>query len=312
MELFVFTRRFILPAFVLSIALGAMRSDLYQWEPQHYSDGMVFSKNAATTKGSAASFNKRSDVTFVVHLTGEMGNHLYYLAHGLGLVKMARAEYGIDAQLVLKQQSKGNRGRRVISKAIITEKQLKQCFPNLRPFDFGLGNSPEYMERVGQQENWTIANMTVLKGVDRGGEDLRSAMEHIQVLSRSPTRSSLPLDANLSLPLIDITIFFLTSTEKDTLIDKYFDEIREFLVFDENACCREVPRHNETVLVSLMSKPRPYYVALGCLPNVSSFDCDASSTIETFWMSLVRIIGTRLWDLRNSVPVKSPMSYLPT
>jgi hypothetical protein len=69
---------------------------------------MVFSKNATTTKGSGAYFNKSSDVPFVVHLGGEMGNHLYCLAHGLGLVEMARAEYGIDAQLVLKQRTHHN------------------------------------------------------------------------------------------------------------------------------------------------------------------------------------------------------------
>jgi hypothetical protein len=64
---------------------------------------MVFSKYATTTKDSAPYFNKRSDVSFVVHLgRGEMGNHLYFLANDLGLVEMARAEYGIDAQLVLK------------------------------------------------------------------------------------------------------------------------------------------------------------------------------------------------------------------
>jgi hypothetical protein len=106
-------------------------------------------------------------------------------------------------------------------------------------------------------------------GVDRDEEDLRSAMEHIQFLSRSPTRLSLPLDANLSLPLIDI---FLKSFEKDTLVDKYYSEIQEFLAFDENACCREVPRRNETVLVSFTYvQNHTEYLLTVTLPALSKF-----------------------------------------
>jgi hypothetical protein len=181
----------------------------------------------------------QSTVTFVVHLGGELGNHLTYLARGMGLVEMAKQEYGLSTKLVLKQQGS--------SKANRTKQILQRCFPHFRSIDFELGNSEEYDRRKEQQRRnqWTIANQDILDGVNGNRSQVHAAMQHTRFLARSPSKPTIGSDANITLPLVESIVM-----DEHLFLDEYYDEIRQAFSIDEDVCCRQLPDPDETVFVS--------------------------------------------------------------
>jgi hypothetical protein len=86
-----------------------------------------------TTKATAIPALK-CNPSFVIHLMGELGNHLEYMACGIVLQKIAQTQYNIYPKLILKQQIL--KGKVFRKKAVPTQNDLQRCFPYFQQFDF--------------------------------------------------------------------------------------------------------------------------------------------------------------------------------
>jgi hypothetical protein len=190
---------------------------------------------------SPRSINFNRSTSIVVQLSGEMGNHLQKIAFGRAIQNMLFDKYGIASDLVLQHQQRGG-------KWVSAMRDLKQCFPKLRHFDFELGNSPEFTERLQQQKKWLgdksaeliFPNLVSIASVDQG-------LDYLANLLRT-NHSSIPeigIDANISLPFV-----YAQSFVDFPFIDQYYSDLRKFFSFDDASCCMEIPRPDESVFVS--------------------------------------------------------------
>jgi hypothetical protein len=202
-----------------------------------------------TTSADNMPLNNRSKklpISIVVQLSGEMGNNLHKIAFGQALQNLLFQRYQMDTQLVFRRQERGG-------KWVFARKDIQQCFPNLRDFDFELGNSDEFDERRRQQANWLkdreafqlleLPNGINASLVDKGLEYLHRLVAN-QTTDR--TTMELPPNANISLPFIYSQAFVNYS-----LIDQFYNDFRELFAFDELACCNLLPDADESVFVSL-------------------------------------------------------------
>lgn len=187
--------------------------------------------------------NKKA--TFVVELAGEMGNHLSLVARGIVLSAMAREEYGIDANIIFKQQTTRSNQLAIVHKGKKTENILKQCFPYFRNIDFSLGLSHEYSIRKKQQGAWKDVDENILKDLNKDGKPVIRALKHVHDLTLSPSKPEIGHNATIHLPVLDIS-----AMASHTQIDKYYERIRAIFAFDEKRCCKHRPHNDEYVFVS--------------------------------------------------------------
>jgi hypothetical protein len=228
--------------------VGGWEGDIQYASDQPEMSSLVVNLAAGMVQSPIIDSKENNVVTFVVHLGGELGNHLQYLARAIALVHIAKNQYNLNAKLVLKQQTNTD-GSHIIGKARHSETFLKQCFPGFRTHNFALGNSREYELRVQQQKNWTLVNNTVLNYFDGSIKGLHLAMEHLQALSKSFSIPMVEAGANIPLPMADISSM---STQQFT--DKFYHVIRDSFAFDETKCCNEKPEPDESVFVSKFFK----------------------------------------------------------
>jgi hypothetical protein len=86
-----------------------------------------------TTRSSSSS-SARTVPSIVVHLGGELGNHLSALAHAKGLQLRLLQRHGLHTQLVLIQSTQ--KRKHASHKRQETKQTLKRCFPNIAPLFF--------------------------------------------------------------------------------------------------------------------------------------------------------------------------------
>jgi hypothetical protein len=195
----------------------------------------------------------RMPISIVVQLSGEMGNNLHKIAFGRALQNLLKERYQImDTQLVFRRQERGG-------KWVFPKRDIQQCFPNLRHYDFELGNSDEFNERRRQQANWLghdaafqlleLQNGISASDIDKGLEYLHHLIDTKNPMDGDPSSTMMmepsPPDANISLPFIYSQAFVDYS-----LIDRFYNDFRELFTFDELACCNLVPDADESVFVS--------------------------------------------------------------
>jgi hypothetical protein len=248
---------------------------------------------------------KKLPISIVVQLSGEMGNNLHKIAFGRGLQNLLKKRYQMDTQLVFRRQERGG-------KWVFARKDIQQCFPNLRDFDFELGNSDEFDERRRQQANWLkdreafqlleLPNGINASLVDKGLEYLHSLVAN-QTTDR--TTMELPPNANISLPFIYSQAFVNYS-----LIDQFYNDFRELFAFDELACCNLLPDADESVFVSFKMKEMILLWRHACFcihmgSHVYHIICIfVISTFATIWPNYHENGKAR--GLKSSVPTKPP------
>jgi hypothetical protein len=178
-------------------------------------------------------------ITMVVGLSGEMGNHLQKIAFARALQNMLYERYSIRTELIMQHQERGG-------KWVSAVQNLKECFPNLRHYDFERGNAPSFYQRLQQQNEWlgrdeasklVFPNLVSQERVDEGLEFLAS-------LARK--NSTIPLDDhNISLPFLYVQAFAELSH-----IDSHLSDLRQLFSLDRASCCKEIPQPDESVFVS--------------------------------------------------------------
>ena len=195
-------------------------------------------------------------ISMRVVLKGEMANHLSLVAHAY-TVKREMEQYlaargrAVEIELIGEHQN--------VEKWNGVRKNLQLCFPHFfKHFDFEGGiwdNGPSNRRHLDQQEAWlqrhggSIAEIGLL--VD---PHWQSTADHLLTLldeqDENPSDTAIQ---ELSLASSTLSLPFLTSSVvvyPDELIEKYYDELRELLRFNDNDsdCCNQLPLADETVL----------------------------------------------------------------
>jgi hypothetical protein len=178
--------------------------------------------------------------TIVVKLSGEMGNNLCKFATGRGLQVWAKQKYGIDTRLVVRHQD--------ARKWVSASENVKRCFPNLRQFDYELGNTKEYDTRKRQQERW-LGDLNRRLIIESAQEDeIEEGLRTLhQILSWNNVSVSAynESEANITLPYMKADYLSML----DVWVDRYYDEYRRYFMFD-GGCCKLKPHADESVFVS--------------------------------------------------------------
>jgi len=160
------------------------------------------------TQATSVSPIGNNTITIVVQLRGEMANNLLSIGSGFVTQKILSEKYGIhNTKLVLRHQSK--------PKWVHGMTDIKNCFPNLRQFDFSLGNTPEFDERKKQQESWLgkkNSSKLILNFRDTGSK-LMEGLEYLVGL-KPPPASIITNQGNISIP------FFLYRVLCERYVDR--------------------------------------------------------------------------------------------
>lgn len=188
-------------------------------------------------------FDRRA--TIVVQLSGEMANNLHHIAHGVSLQLMALEEFGIDCNLVLRHhEGPNNRAPRPKWKS--ARDHIQQCFPNLTSWNFGEGNNNIFLERQNLQKVWLEGRADHLFGLVNS--------QNISEIRRGLTFLSDEVLTDDDRPWVDkatsairIPFLYLETLDVFPLIDHYFDQLRDLLVFNDTACCAKVPEPSDSV-----------------------------------------------------------------
>ena len=187
-----------------------------------------------------------SVATIIIHMSGEMGNHISHLAHAYPIAWWAERKYGIKTQFIIRDEQ----GRP--QKTRSTRRMFTKCFPNLKTFYNGARvNSPEYQIRLDQQHGWDMANDTILQHINNGIKtkwDVDVTLEHLQVLVKSDAIPEIEENATISLSLLESI-----RMETGHFVNWFYHDLRWLLTFNDTACCAALPDANETVLVSCIN-----------------------------------------------------------
>eukprot|EP00934_Nitzschia_sp_Nitz4_P000845 Nitzschia sp. Nitz4//scaffold12_size214221//73913//75211//NITZ4_001494-RA/size214221-processed-gene-0.154-mRNA-1//-1//CDS//3329535002//845//frame0 len=178
--------------------------------------------------------------TILQQLGGELGNHLGYLMHGFAVKWYAQDTLGLDFQLISLHQSH--------SKWVRGRNDMIQCFPKFRGWNFERDQSwAQYQERREQQAEWlSKERQDTLSHANDEPEEMEFNASMIAYLDeyKRQDKPTTELDTNeISMPFLATT-----SMVPKFFIDRYFDRIRDLLVFNtSNNCCDILPEEDETV-----------------------------------------------------------------
>jgi len=216
--------------------------------PRHYS-----AWNASEMKALNHS------ISIIVDLTGEFGNHLHHIAHGRVIQTVLWQDHGIASHLVLRRHSNDE-------KYLRTQRQLKKCFPNLRSLDFhGAQSSAIPSQKTLETiQSKLLGNDQAQALILNGGSTLTGSKEVLQTLvdllqaQRGQKMAINVTDANELLPKMrGISFPFVRtgSMVNRDMMDKFYDDSRDFFQFDEEACCTtaDLPDPEVAVFVSLIN-----------------------------------------------------------
>lgn len=186
-----------------------------------------------------------SAATIIIHMSGEMGNHINHLAHAYPIAWWAERKYGIKTRMIIRDQV--IRGR-ISPKSGSAHAVFAKCFPRLKTlYDGARANSPEYGIRMAQQHGWDMANDTVLQHINnviKTESDVDFTLEHLQVLAKSDSIPEIDENATITLPLLESILM-----ENNRFVDWFYHDLRWLLTFNDTACCKALPDADETVLV---------------------------------------------------------------
>jgi len=207
-------------------------------------------------------FNYHLDA--VIHLSGELGNHLSKIVAGYA-IKYAGLEMEKPVNVRIHWLNQG------IPKSKKTAKELKTCFPNFKDKNLYECNVPSFAKVGNQQELLFDKKTSFLKtNSKRFPFSLKGLMQRLHYITNvMDDGKTIPFHhmqhlfqdddtLSLSIPFIEVNRFVGAD-----IIDYYYDQIIDLFRFNEGTCCKAVPDPDETVLV------RPIF--LKCLSPV--FHC---------------------------------------
>lgn len=199
----------------------------------------VTDTNAATTTMTDGS---NETLSILVQLSGEMGNNLDKIGHGICLQEWLREEFNTHSTLYLRHQT--------VPKWVKGYRNLNKCFPWTRQFDFSAGNTLSIDNLLSDPPDWWDAMMKVGTGnvseIRRGLQFTVDAWRSWKQCPNNRTTATLSDGTVLTTPFIYSNAFI----NRHPCLDRYYDVIRSRFEFNRDACCGKVSDANETVFVS--------------------------------------------------------------
>jgi hypothetical protein len=225
-----------------------------------------------TTAAAAASrqnnywiaFNATKDnpVPVVMGVSGELGNYMHYLAHGYGIFRLARQNYGIHTKMVFRKLPRSP--RKTVKRTVQT---IQTCFPWFQYFDLktefdleeyrkkqrlvwgspqvlGVHNKPQ-AQPAALQNNLRQLQRTILKMSEMMLEE-----QQARTFTGEDNPSSSSSSSSISPPYI--TVGYMKNY---AFLDRYYEQYQELFSMDEDKCCRQLPEEDETVFVSQTRVP---------------------------------------------------------
>jgi hypothetical protein len=184
--------------------------------------------------------------TILIQLSGEMANNLHHIAHGYSLKLMAKEEFDIDCNLVLRHHE-GPNNRAPKPKWKSARDNIQQCFPKLSDWNFEEGNHNNiFLERRNLQLSWLQEKHDQLYGLVNS-RHLSEIRQGLKVLSEEVLTDADRPWIDEAKSAIRVPYLYLESLDVLPMIDHYFDHLRELLVFNDKACCARLPESTESV-----------------------------------------------------------------
>ena len=196
-------------------------------------------------------FSSNQTMTILVQLSGELGNNLGKIAHGICLQEWLQEEFDTISTIVLRHQ-RHDKWIRGYQNAI-------KCFPYTRQFDFAAGNTPSmdaWLAGPNHPDWWETMQLVNGNGADSA--TIRRALKSTvnqwrQNLANASSFLNNVTTAN-GTPVSQPFLYANQFAHLHVCMDRYYDVIRARLAFDTSECCQQVPFANETVFVSVLEK----------------------------------------------------------
>jgi hypothetical protein len=198
---------------------------------------------------------KNNTISVVVRMKGEMSNLISYWVFAKGVQLWANDHYGLTMDLV------GERQAGTKWKGAVTD--IQTCFPNLRTINFHGGRwDDDFKIRRQQQRDWVGEENFAKLIIDRGDSDcgteewfcLHHQLAFLQQILQQSVPESIITANETSTHSNKYSLPYLMTDQQasfDVIVDQYFDQIRDWLAFDYDACCSSVePDPDEVVFVS--------------------------------------------------------------
>jgi hypothetical protein len=261
------------------------------------------------TEHDADGFN----ISIVVQLSGELGNHLSKVAFGYAIQQLLMERHAIRSHLVLQHQER-------VTKWKTARRDLQQCFPFFRGADFELGNSPEFFSLQARQQeadhydhrHFVFPQHTTMDEIDF---KLNVVAQILKKTNKDGYQNNQPSNTtvtagihifdkngNITLPFLHVQDFAAFP-----LLDLYYNELRELFAFDRDACCSQLPYDDEAVFVSKSTSEQCVYTLksdLCCELNdpfsLSFSNINALPLYSTFAISLEKCLARgNKWASKN-------------
>ena len=205
----------------------------------------------------------------VIDLSGQTMNHILKIAKGVVIRKIA-SELSPPIHLNFRFGTQG------IHKNIFARLELRRCFENLGdeklkvPLDeFNIKAGTNY--NWGMFQNQTVIIEDMLKGEDENttalgdkagslfsltnvddSEAIKERLKLIREIINRMDAAGILIQSNhssnplLSTPHIQVTDMF--DIHSPSMVDLFYNDLEDYFAFNESACCREVPKEDETVV----------------------------------------------------------------
>jgi hypothetical protein len=215
--------------------------------------------NHEVTTNSQQYSSQYHHVTLVVQLSGEFGNHLNKFVRGWGLAKLMKDEYNITSHILLRQQK--------LRKAKPSKVFTQKCFDRFRREDF-----TSYVRFVEEEEEKGNNYFLWKNDIKINGNDMDIIQNNLSNLSEFMSINSNSSNENIisssSSSKFNVTTDYSsynkyyhqplppvliqsTSLNSQIFVDRYYELVRKIFIFDDDACCKEIPDPDESVFVSL-------------------------------------------------------------
>jgi hypothetical protein len=193
--------------------------------------------------------NYDADVSLMIGLSGEFGNHVDKMIRGWGIALLAKDEYNITSHIILKQQTSSG-STHPVTKARVSQQYLQQCFQHLQNQDFELGNTikQNYIDLFDEPNHIAL---------DGSIDSIRENLSKLKDYLKSPSKGHFILPStqnksqnNINLPKLPPIIVESNNFGGYPFVDQYYDEVRQLFAFNNSVCCNEIPDPDESVFVS--------------------------------------------------------------
>ncbi len=182
--------------------------------------------------------------TIVVQLSGEMANNLHHIAHGLGLQLLAKEEFDIDCNIIVRH-FEGANNRAPKPKWKSARDNIQRCFPNLSHWKFNEGNTKDFLQKQKLQQTWLGGRVDHLFGLINSG-NISKVQQGVEFFSNNilidPDRPWTEEDSPIRLPYL-----YSETLDAFPMIDRYYDQIRDLMQFNDSLCCIQVPGADDSV-----------------------------------------------------------------